>query len=145
MRGGVSAAAVRILFLSPTLRSDLTLMLNFTVILYYTVCSQMIFIAENLSSARNGPVYRTGTFLFLNFMPALNIYYIHVCFSIFLTLYPWFAFKKYTGTSQFPFRAPCTVHDIFIHFGFPRPCSRIPVNPIQYVRQNEFTKRAAFE
>jgi hypothetical protein len=52
------------------------------------------------------PVYR-NFFLFLNFVPALiNTYgyYISVPFSIFLAVYPCFAFKKYTGTSKFPYR-----------------------------------------
>jgi hypothetical protein len=48
-------------------------------------------------------------FLFLNFIPALtNIYYIHLyIFPIFLRVYsyPCFTFRKYTGTSIFPFRA----------------------------------------
>jgi hypothetical protein len=39
-------------------------------------------------------------------IPALiNIYYIHLSLSIFLTVYPFFAFGKYTGTSKFPFRS----------------------------------------
>jgi hypothetical protein len=42
--------------------------------------------------------------LFLNFIPALiNTYYIHLSFSIFLTVCPCFAFK-YTGTSKLTLR-----------------------------------------
>jgi hypothetical protein len=53
------------------------------------------------------PVYDTGTsFLFLNFILALtNIYYIQLSFSIFLPVYPRFAFKVHTGNSKFPFHA----------------------------------------
>jgi hypothetical protein len=41
-----------------------------------------------------------------NFIPALiSVYYIHLSSSIFLMANPYFAFKKYTGTSKFPFRA----------------------------------------
>jgi hypothetical protein len=51
------------------------------------------------------PEYR-NFFLFLNFIPALiNMYNIHLSFPIFLTLYPYFAFKKHTGTSKFTFRS----------------------------------------
>jgi hypothetical protein len=50
-------------------------------------------------SARNGPVYAGIPYrnlsLCLTHIPALiNIYYIHLSFSIFLTAYPCFAFKK---------------------------------------------------
>jgi hypothetical protein len=35
-----------------------------------------------------------------------SLYYIHLAFfSIFIKEYPYFAFKKYTGTSKCPFRA----------------------------------------
>jgi hypothetical protein len=45
-------------------------------------------------------------FLFQNFIPALIImYYIYLSFSVSLTVCPCFAFKKYTGTFKFPFRA----------------------------------------
>jgi hypothetical protein len=37
-------------------------------------------------------------------LPAL-INHTDLTFSIFLTAYPCFDFKKYTGTSEFPFRA----------------------------------------
>jgi hypothetical protein len=36
----------------------------------------------------------------------INIHSIHLSVSTFLMVYPRFAFKKYTGTSTFPFRAP---------------------------------------
>jgi len=52
------------------------------------------------------PVYHTGTYFFLNFIPTLiNIDCIHLFFRISLTVYPCFAFKKYTDTSEFSFRA----------------------------------------
>jgi hypothetical protein len=41
----------------------------------------------------------------MNVKSLINIYYIHLTFSILLTAYPCFAFKKNTGTSKFPFRA----------------------------------------
>jgi hypothetical protein len=45
-------------------------------------------------------------FLFPNFVPApISIYHIHLYFSVFLTGYPCFAFKKHTGTSELLFRA----------------------------------------
>jgi hypothetical protein len=61
-------------------------------------------------SSRNGPVYAgipyRNFFLFLNFILAhINIYYIHLSLYILLTVYLCFAFKKYTGTYKFPFRA----------------------------------------
>jgi hypothetical protein len=52
-------------------------------------------------------------FLFLNFIPAfISIYYVHLgtyFFPFFLTVYPYFAFKKYayTSTCKCPFRALC--------------------------------------
>jgi hypothetical protein len=73
-------------------------------------------------TARNGPVYAGMPywhfFLFLNFIPAvINIYYVHLPFYVFLTVYPCFAFKKYTDTSKFPFRAPCVSHYIGFNLG----------------------------
>jgi hypothetical protein len=51
-------------------------------------------------------VYHTETPLFLNFIQTvINVHYNHLSFSVFLAVYPCFAFKKYTGTSKFPFRA----------------------------------------
>jgi hypothetical protein len=60
------------------------------------------------SSARNMPEYRTGTsicFWILNRHLPVRTICIYL-FPIFLTVYPCFAFKKYTGTFNFPFRAP---------------------------------------
>jgi hypothetical protein len=61
-----------------------------------------------LEMSRYIPVYHTGTSLcsWISY-PHLSIHtmYIHSSFSIFLTVYPCFAFKKYTGTSKFPFWA----------------------------------------
>jgi hypothetical protein len=61
------------------------------------------------SSARSGPAYAgipyRNFFLFLNFIPAfINIYYIHSSFN-FSDGISLFAFKKYTGISEFAFRA----------------------------------------
>jgi hypothetical protein len=59
------------------------------------------------TSARNGPVYHTGT----SFCSWISYRHLSICttsislFSTYLTLYPCFTFKKYTGTSKFPFRA----------------------------------------
>jgi hypothetical protein len=63
--------------------------------------------------------YTIPELLFLNFIPALiNTYHTHLSFSVFLTAYSFFTFKKYTGT--FPFRVlhvrlgiPCglSLHD----------------------------------
>jgi hypothetical protein len=48
-----------------------------------------------LEMGRYLPVHRIGTSFFLNFMPAhIIIHCIHLSFSIFLTVYPCFAFKK---------------------------------------------------
>jgi hypothetical protein len=60
--------------------------------------------------ARNGLVYarmpyRNTSFCSWISYHHLNMYYIYLCFSIFLTVYPCFAFKKYGGTSKFPFWA----------------------------------------
>jgi hypothetical protein len=46
----------------------------------------------------------------MNIKSFINMHYIHLSFSIFLTVYPCSAFKTYTGTSKFPFRAPCRKH-----------------------------------
>jgi hypothetical protein len=59
-------------------------------------------------SARNGQVYAgipyRNSFLFLNFIPVIiNIYYVHLHFSISLAVYPCFAFKKYTKYKKFHF------------------------------------------
>jgi hypothetical protein len=63
-----------------------------------------------VTTARNGLVYagipNPIFFLFLNVIPALiNMYYMHLSVSVFLTAYLCFAFKKYTSTSKSPFRA----------------------------------------
>jgi hypothetical protein len=39
----------------------------------------------------------------------INVYYVHVYVSIFLTVYPCFSPKKYTGTSKLSFRALISV------------------------------------
>jgi len=57
------------------------------------------------------------------------MYYIHLSFSIFLTAYTFFAFKKYTGTSKFPFRAPLRHYTgivIVDHVNGVRPCLWTP-------------------
>jgi hypothetical protein len=66
---------------------------------------------------------------FLNFVPALtNIYYIHLfMFSIFLTLCPCITFKKYTGTSKFPFLA------LYLAIPSALPSSCLLVNIYMYV------------
>jgi hypothetical protein len=70
------------------------------------------------SNARNGPVYAgipcRSFFLFLNFT---HIHTISAYFSrfFFLTVYPCFALKKYTGTSEFPFR-PLPPSTSFVFF-----------------------------
>jgi hypothetical protein len=59
-----------------------------------------------LEMGRYKLVCQTRTFLFPNFIPALiNICYIHLYLSILVTICPYFAFKEYTGTSKFQFRA----------------------------------------
>jgi hypothetical protein len=66
------------------------------------------------TSARNVPLYAgipyRNFFLSLNFIPAyINIKYIYLSSSIFPTVYPCFAFKKYTGTSKFTFTVLCEI------------------------------------
>jgi hypothetical protein len=57
-------------------------------------------------------------FLFLNFVPALtNMYSIHISYSMFLTAYICFTYKKYTRTFKFPFRALCTLTLEQLHGG----------------------------
>jgi hypothetical protein len=68
--------------------------------------------------ARNGAVYAgisyRNFFLFLNVIPTLiNIYYVYPFMFIFyfLTVCICFAFKKYTGTSNSPFRTLIILHN----------------------------------
>jgi hypothetical protein len=71
--------------------------------------------------------------LFLNFIPKLiKIYYIHLAFfpPFFLKAYPCFAFKKYTGTSKFPFRSLIYSTNILYVFkkkNFPSTLLHIPL------------------
>jgi hypothetical protein len=52
------------------------------------------------------PVLEMSQYTVSKFRTALiNICYIHLPFNIFLAVCPYFTFKKYTGTSKFPFRA----------------------------------------
>jgi hypothetical protein len=54
--------------------------------------------------------------LCLNFIPEfINIYFIQLSFSIFLTVYRCITFKKYTGTSKFSFRVLVS-HHVYLQF-----------------------------
>jgi hypothetical protein len=51
-------------------------------------------------------VYHTGTYFVPEFHTGTYIPIISIFFPYFLAACPCFAFKKYTGTSKFPFRTP---------------------------------------
>jgi hypothetical protein len=59
-----------------------------------------------LDMGRYMPVYHTGTSFFPEFHICTYQYILYpfIFFHFFLTVYPCFAFKKYTGTSKLPFR-----------------------------------------
>jgi hypothetical protein len=60
--------------------------------------------------------YTISEHLYCCWIPALiGLYYRHL-FTIFVTVYPCFAFKKYTNISKFPFRALGTVKYVLIYF-----------------------------
>jgi hypothetical protein len=81
-------------------------------------------------------------FLLLNFVPALvNMYNIYLLFPFFLKVYTCFAFKKYTGTSKFSFRALGYSDFIRDEITYTRPiliylCSSVGVGPFPSILWN---------